>query len=375
MRKIVLHALMLLSAGHLVGCAGVSSRSDEGAAGFLVLESHTALEANDDDNLLQSQVQADSVGERVRYSADYSLRSEVLAHSLSADAPARPSELGGQSIHQQLHLELPQSFGAPVTIDLHNHQDVLWSFSGEQKSDSSGAHLQWKPSYLALDVHWTAPREMVIVDRPLDCHVQANVRLATWPVPMRSDAALDISQQDCQVLAPFRGVYGLNLQSQGLAWRWGESLGNGVRFRKVLPQWQTLGIERANAAYEFGLIHHGSWSDWQLGLDLAWRQVDENLQESGSGAASNWAVDLMVGRNLGLVALSARWLRANDPLWFMPLASAIERERLSLLIDFSSWLVGKLPRMDASLSASWEQVEDARGTDDNQLKWNFQLAW
>jgi hypothetical protein len=384
MGDVVRPILMLLLAGSLLACASAPSRPGAGlesdAGAFVAFESRAGLglEAQDDDSLLRSQVQAGSASERVRYNAAYSLRSSALAQGLSgavADAPPVPAELGLQSMHQALHLELPSSFGAPVSIDLHNRQDLRWSFNGEQKSESSRAHLQWKPSYLALDLSWTPPREIVIVDRPLDCHVQANVRLTSLPVPLRSDAALDLSQQDCQVLAPFRGVHGLNLQSQGLAWRWGKGLSNTVRVRRILPQWQVYGLADVDPAYEVGLVHRQSWLGWQLGLDMAWRQFDEALQGPDAMAASNWAVDLMLRRNLGVIALSARWLHGNDPLWFVPMASSVERERLSVLIDFSRWLVERLPKINANMSASWDHVEDARGAEDNQLKWNFHLTW
>jgi hypothetical protein len=110
-------------------------------------------------------------------------------------------------------------------------------------------------------------------------------------------------------------------------------------------------------------------------VDMAWRQFDQSTVREAHATPSNWAVDLMLRRELGWVALSARWLHASDPLWFLPLASPVERERLSLLLDFSQWLVGKLPYIEADMSASWDHVEDARGVDDNQFKWNLMLTW
>lgn len=344
----------------------------------MAFDSSTALTGGRDDKLLRSEVEAASAEERLSYTASYSLRSGMLAQGLLGESEsdaAMPAELGRQSLRQQVQLALPSSMGAPVRIDFHNQQDLLWTFNGEARAETRLAHLQWKPSLLALDLRWTPPRDVVMDAQPLDCQVQADLRLPKLPLPIDAEAALDLSGRGCWVRAPGRGIDGLQMQSHGLAWHWGEGLNNRIRLRRVVPQWQAYGLSELEPAYEFGLMHRRSLSGWQLGLDMAWRQFDENVVREAQATPSNWAVDLMLRRELGLVALSARWLHANDPLWFLPLASPVERERLSLLLDFSQWLVEKLPQIDANMSASWDHVEDARGVDDNQFKWNLLLTW
>ena len=384
MKTLLLRAIFLLTLAGMVGCASVSPRSDDavesGAVGHVAFDSSSvlALTGEPDDGLLHSQVEAASAEERLSYTASYSLQSSVLAQSQLGEEdsePVLPAELGRQSLRQQLHLALPSSLGAPVSIDIHNQQDLRWTFNGEARAETRLAHLQWKPKLLALDLRWTPPRDVVMDAQPLDCQVQANLRLPKLPVPTHTEAALDLSGRGCQVRAPARGVDGLHLQSHGLAWRWGEDLNNRVRVRRVVPQWQAYGLSEVNPAYEVGLMHRRSLSGWQLGLDMAWRQFDQGTTRETYATPSNWAVDLMLRRELGLVALSARWLHASDPLWFLPLASPVERERLSLLLDFSQWLVEKLPQIEANMSASWDHVEDARGIDDNQFKWNLLLSW
>ncbi len=327
---------------------------------------------------MQGRIEAGSAKKRLQYNASYLLKSDLLAYSLAGhgdESTALPAELGRQSLRQELKLELPMALGAPIQVDIHNQQDLRWSFNGEARADRQRAHLYWKPDFLALDVHWSPLREATVSGRPQHCFLQANLRLPSLVPVDDIDAALDLSGQSCRIHAPARGVVGLTTRSEALAWRWGEVLDNGLRLKRVLPEWQNFGKEAAEPAYEVGFKQTLSRSDWQLGLDMAWRQVDQHASRDPLSIPSRWAMDVMLRRELGLVALTARWLHANDPLWFVPLASPVERERLSLLIDFSHWLARKLPELDARMSASWEHIEDARGVDDNQVNWNVQLTW
>lgn len=384
MKALFLRALVLVALGGLAGCASMSQHADDtaepAASSFVVFDSYTALAANGDrdDSLLHSEVEAGSADEWLSYSASYSLRSSMLAQSLIGDGPASaslPAELGRQSLRQQVQLELPSPLGAPLSLDFHDQQDVRWTFNGEARAETRLAHLQWKPSLLAVDLRWTPPRAVVMDAQPLDCQVQVNLHMPKLSLPTDAETALDLSGRGCEVRAPGRGVDGLQMQSHDLAWRWGEGLNNRMRVRRVLPHWQAYGLPEVDPAYEFGLMHRRGLSGWQLGVDMAWRQFDRGYERHAHARPSKWGVDLMLSRELGLFALSARWLHANDPLWFVPLASPVEQERLSLLIDFSQWLVDKLPHLKANMSAAWDYVEDARGFDDNQFNWNLLLSW
>lgn len=384
MRMLFVRPVILLACILLAACSGVTPRPeldagpDAGALFAFESSNELALPGDGDDRLLRSQVEAGSAGERLNYTASYSLRSGMLAQGLSGDPdgdPTVPAELGRQSLHQQLHLALPSSPDAPLSINLQGQQDLRWTFNGEARTESRLAHLEWKPWAFAFDLRWTPPREMVLAGQPLDCQVQADLSLPYSPVVTSVPTAISLSGRDCQVRAPARGVDDLQLQSQGLAWRWGEDLNNTLRARRLLPQWQAYGLPEVEPGYELGLIHRRTFSDWELGLDMAWRQFDRGLARDAHAQPSNWAVDLVLRRELGLFALSARWLYANDPLWFVPLASPVEQERLSVLIDFSQWLVERLPHIKANMSAAWDYVEDARGVDDNQFNWNLLLSW
>ncbi|MCC5864810.1 MAG: hypothetical protein JJU31_06830 [Wenzhouxiangella sp.] len=380
MRLLVLFAVLTPMA--LAGCAGAPLKEGGSAAaggGLVELEAGSLLDGRTAalDNLLYSRIKL-GADEIVSYDASYSLRSTVLADGLLGDyqATALPAELGRQSLSQSLRFQLPSALGAPVQLDFRNLQALSWSANGESRSESQAAQLKWNPDYLALDLRWSPPRQMLLSGQPLDCYLQANLRLPALVEMVGGDGALDLSGRNCLVHSPARGVSQLEARSQQLVWRWGEGLDSGLRLQRVLSQWGQVGLATIEPAYELGLSQQFARSDWRMGLDMAWRQAEKPDELADDlPAGSRWAMNLMLSRQLGLVALTARWLHANDPLWFVPLATPVERERVSLLLDFSQWLVEKLPQVEASMSASWEHVEDARGVDDKQVRWNVELSW
>ncbi len=376
--------LMALLAVQMLGCASLepraSEQADKAANAYLAFESSSLLAApnNRDAGLFEGQIEASGAENRLRYSAVYLLHSDVLAQSLAVDAngaDAVPAELGRQSLRQEFNLDLPPALGAPIRINMRNQHDLRWSFNGEARSDSQLAHLQWQPDHFALDLRWAPPVAAQVGRPPMDCFVQANLHLPTLPVAQAYDMVMDVSGQACHVHAPGRGIVGLAARSEALAWRWSGLLDSTVQVKRVMPAWQEFGAPEIEPAYELGLSQSLTQSNWKLGVDMAWRQIGQPANQDEAALPARWAMNFMLSRNLGNVAFKARWLRANDPLWFVPLASPVERERLSLLLDFSRWLAARLPDMDANMSASWEQVEDAQGVDDNRINWNVKLSW
>ncbi|MGY6587930.1 MAG: hypothetical protein ACXIUB_06520 [Wenzhouxiangella sp.] len=363
------------------GCASLSGPSSQAEVGeplYLAFESEGGLEqvARGDDRLVYTQVEASAGRERLQYRVDYSLRSGVLARSLAEEGDRSadlPSEIGRQMITQAVELSLPESLGAPITLDVRNRQELRWSFNGEARAESTQAALNWQPEHFALNLAWAPPRRTVDASQPLDCNAAANVRLLS--VPMADESAVDYSRRACQVLAPARGVAELDVATDGLAWRWGGSYEQALMVRRVRPYWQHQGNEPIEAAYELSLAHRQSVANWQLGMDLAWRRFDREQAVSEANQPDRWALDLKLERDLGPFAVTARWLHANDPLWFLPLATPVERERVSLGLDFSRWLMQSVPAADGKMSASIDYVEDAAGADHQQLQWSLELTW
>lgn len=366
----------------LVGCSvtppPVEQPVESSDRAYLVIDADAGLEriGQGEDRLVTSRFEAGAVEQRLQYRLDYSLRSGVLARSVAENgdrSTAAPSELGRQTVNQVLEVSLPASFGSPISLDLHNRQELRWGFNGEVRSDTTRAHLNWSPSLFQLDLAWAPPRETIQVSQPLDCGLEANLRLAA--LPLIDDSALDLTRRVCQVLAPARGVGQVQLESEGVAWRWGAREGQVLSIDRVRPYATLTGHVPFEPAYRFSLAHQQSLADWRLGMDLAWHRFDRSQVIDSAMVPSRWSFDLELQRDLGWLGLRARWLHAHDPLWFLPLASPVERERVSLGVDLSRWLLESLPGTQGRLSASLDHVEDARGDDYQQVQWSLELTW
>lgn len=373
--------IIAVAAALVAGCASLPDASPEAELSepvYLAFESRGGLQqlASGDDRLVYSQVKASAGHERLQYRLDYALRSATLARSLAEEGDRSgnpPAEIGRQVIVQAVEFSLPESLGAPITLDVENRQELRWSFNGDARVESTQAALNWAPEHFALNLAWSPPRQMVTGRRALACNAAANFRLLS--VPMVDDTAVDYSRRACQVLAPARGVAELDVATDGLAWRWGRAYEQALMVRRVRPDWRHQGNEPIEAAYELSLTHRQPLLDnWQVGMDLAWRRIDRELALSEVNQPDRWALDLSLERALGPLAVTARWLHANDPLWFLPLAAPVERERVSLGLDFSRWLMQAVPAANAKMSASIDHVEDAAGVYDHQLQWSIELT-
>jgi hypothetical protein len=373
----------------LAGCASMVPESESLVAdpvrSTLQFETRSSLAGlvGDDVALLQSTVQAGQESNPFQYRARYEISSGQLLRSMGR-SPGQPREmvtdLGRQMLSQQLRLTLPEALGVPIRVDFDNRRDFLFSVHGEQRTDSTRAHLNWEPEHFGVNVSWRPPRDMVQVDQPMDCYAHGQVRVPAPLSNLQVASSLDVSQQRCLIMAPHRGYDAISLDTQGIAWRWGKGLGSAVRVLHYQPQDQGHGVLEFEPGYEFGLVHRQILGHWQVAVDLALHKAGEvKAREVKAmeqrGQASSWAIDFLLSRDLDLLVLSARWMQARDPLWFLPVAQPLGSERLSVLVDFSQWLTQSLPKLDARMSASWEHYEVINGVDDNQFKWDFSLSW
>ncbi len=374
----------------LAGCASTDPRSagssvsagEEAAPVHFETRTRVPLLAppdqSDGDGLVETGFQAGLGDELVEVRSRYSMASGALVQSLGQGyepGQSIPTQLARQSIEHSFRLSVPNWLGAPVQVGFDQKEASVYTLQGQQRQETSRAHLEWNPEPVRFAVEWTPPRAMAVAGHPFDCLVEGRVTLPTEAVSAGMASALDVSQSDCLVRAPDRGVNELPMQSRGVSWRWGEGLNNAIHMNRVEPLGTGYGVSEMMAGYELGLRQQHSFHGWQVEADVALRQSDSGRYGQQSDDESRWAVDVMLRRQLQTIALTARWMQAKDPLWFVPEASPIGRERLSLLLDFSSWLTGLMPGVDAGMSTSWEHSEDAAGQDDNQFRWDFSLSW
>jgi hypothetical protein len=374
----------------LAGCAGTEPRStgssvpsgEEPAPVRLEASTRVPLIAqagrSDGDGLVETDLRAGLGDDLVEVRSRYSVASGALVQSLGQgyeQGQSLPTQLARQSIEHSFRLSVPGWLGAPVQIGFDQNEASVYTLQGQQRQENSRAHLAWNPAPVRFEVEWTPPRETAVAGNPFDCLMEGRVRLPTEVVSAGMSSALDVSQSDCLVRAPDRGVNELPMQSRGVSWRWGEGLNNTIHMNRVELIGTGYGVSEMMAGYELGMRQRHSFHGWQVEADVALRQSDSGPYGHPSDEESRWAVDVMLRRQLQTFALTARWMQAKDPLWFVPEASPIGRERLSLLLDFSSWLTRLMPGVDAGMSTSWEHSEDAAGQDDNQFRWDFSLSW
>jgi len=372
----------------LAGCAAtgpdVAERSDESALPIDV-EARTEVPlagANlmaGNDKLVESGVRAGVGDDLVEFRTRYAVSSGELVQNVGKpyqQGQSVPTQLARQSVEHAVRLSTPGRLGAPVQVGFDQKEAAVLTLDGQQREESTQAHLVWDPDPVRLQLEWTPPRRVAVHGNPLDCTLVGRLRMPTESLSPGLESALDVSQSECLVRAPDRGVDQLPMQARGVAWNWGESLNSTIHMSRVELRAPVYGVPELKSGYEVGLRQEHSLFGWQMEADLALRQADgPTYHDDVSGEESRWSVDLQLSRQLHTFALTARWMQAKDPLWFVPEASPVGRQNLSVLLDFSSWLTGLMPGMDAGMKASWQHTEDAEGRDDNHFRWDFTLSW
>lgn len=384
-RSLALSSLMPLL---LAGCAASEQRiaaPNQDSSAPVNLQARTevpvvgAAPFVDGGKLVESDVRAGMGDDLVEFRSRYTVSSGELVRSAGTpyrEGQAIPTQLARQTVEHAVRLSTPGSLGTPVRVGFDQREASVLTVNGQQRQESTRAHLVWDPDPVRLQLDWTPPRRVAVVGDPLDCTLEGRMRMPTEAVSMGMDSALDVSQTDCLVRAPDRGVDELPMQARGVVWSWGDALDSSIHMNRVELLAAPYGAAETASGHELGLRRRHSFFGWQMEADVALRQADPGRQhEPVMEDDSRWSIDLQLSRQLQSFALSARWMQARDPLWFVPEADPIARESLTLLLDFSSWMSRMVPGMDAGMSASWRHSEDAEGRDDNYFRWDFSLSW
>lgn len=374
-------ATVLLVIG-LTGCAGLPSKqglqSANGEDQPLKFETRASLPllSNEEADLFQGLVRAGTGDERLTYSARYALEPGkllVIQSEGEGTDQSGPRDIGRQTVHQQLQLNLSDDDRIPLQLGLENRRDIRFLVDGEQFAQATRAHLDYNPQPIAVRLDWRLPEELAAA--PLGCHFNGSLRVPLATAMIGMPSAMDFSHSECFVRAPQHGLEESVMRSREIAWRWGSDLKSALRVRQVRPFDESRLMNPAGPAHEVGLSHREEFGGWRMQLDIAGRE--SNLQDSAGGkhAATHWVADVLLNGKLGWLDVSARFMRAGDPLWFMPISTPADSRRVSLLFDFGAWLKEELPGVEADMSASFERAEQTNGIDDNQVNWNVSLTW
>ncbi len=364
----------------LAGCAGMpSDRDATSAAAYeqpLKIETRAAvpLLSSERDELIEGLVQAGVGDSRLTYRARYVFAPGKLLATLvneGASDPSLTTDIGQQTVHQTVQMNLSDDARAPLQLGLENRRDTRFLLDGEQVSQTTRAHLDFKPRPVSVRLDWRLPDELAAV--PMGCHFNGNLSMPLASEMVGMNSVLDFSHSECYVRAVDRGLDELAVQSRAVAWRWGGDFKTTLRYRQVLPQAQFY--YSAGPAHEVGLSHREEFRLFGVQLEIARREGGRQDSSSSHQRADHWVADLLVNGNLGLLDVTARFMRAGDPLWFMPVSTPADSRRFSLLLDFGAWLKEEFPGLEADMSASFDRTEQSNGVDDSQVNWNVSLTW
>jgi len=364
----------------LTGCAVTpsehSATSVDAHEQPLEIETRAGLPmlSGEDAELIEGLVQAGIGDRRLNYSARYVFESGNLLASLveegSSDSSV-PTDIGQQTVQQQVQLNLTEDVRVPLQMGLENRRDYRFLLDGEQVSHTTRAHLDFKPEPVSFSLDWRPPDELMAA--PMGCHLNGNLSMPLARETVGKHSMLDFSHSECHVRAADRGLDEWAIQSRTVAWRWDGDFKTALRYRQVLPQAQSL--YSAGPAHEVGISHREEFSLFGVQLDVARREGGSQDSSSGHQRADHWVADLLVNGKLGLLDVTARFMRAGDPLWFMPASTPADSRRFSLLLDFGAWLKDEFPGLEADMSASFDRTEQSNGVDDSQVNWNVSLTW
>jgi hypothetical protein len=364
----------------LIGCVGMPS--ERSAISTVTHEQPLEIETRarlpiltgEAAELIEGLVRAGIGERRLSYSARYAFEPGSLLATLveeeSSDLSA-PTDIGQQTMHQQVHLNLSEDVRLPLLLGLENRRDHHFLLDGEQVSHTTRAHLDFKPEPLSVRLDWRLPDELSTA--PLGCHFNGRLSMPLAAEMVGMNSVLNFSHSECYVRAVDRGLDALPVQSRAVAWRWGTDFQTALRYRQVLPIAQST--YTSGPSHEVGLSHREEFNLFGVQLDLARREVGTQNPVLGHQDVDHWVADLLINGKLGLFDITARYMRAGDPLWFMPLSTPSDSSRFSLLLDFGTWLKEGFPGLEADMSASFDRTEQSNGVDDNQVNWNVSLTW
>lgn len=338
------------------------------------------LAASDSGPLVRGVVRASDHGGWVDYDASYAVESGALLDSFRAggkDLDSVPTQFGEQALEQRLRAALPVPLGAPLRLRFASGQHASFTGEGMRRSETGSAGVDWAGGPLDLSLRWTVPG--VGEADELDCGFQGSLRLADGFAGLGDDAALGVSQRQCRVIAPVRGLAGSTVESWGAHWRWGDDFQHTLRVRRVALDADAWSVAEA-PGYELGWTHSRVLGAWSAEADLALRRVRAPLDGAAlADADTRWAADLALRRQLRDFAVTARWAHAQDPLWFAPNAARLGTQRLSLGVDLDRWLAAIWPHAENTrMGASWEWEQTAAAGEfdiDSRVQWDVSLVW
>lgn len=324
--------------------------------------------------LLSGQLRLSEWLDALDYGAHYTFaRGDVLQFDGDSSSKTLLSQLGTGTFDQSLTAKLPALIGPPLVLALKHAQVTQWTFNGATPEQTRTATLNWSPAPAAFELQWAASDPIASRTSPLECRLKGNVRVGSNSGGRHR--GLRFGGRSCEVTAEDPALSQLQL----VAWSSGLEWGSAARRQAItLSMLEPRGRETAepisDTLYELNLTQTRTQGRWLGSAELGVR-LDDTFAPAELDIPS-WTASASVRRKLNLLALSAGWQHAANPLWFIP-GSEAYADSFSVGFDFAPAL--RLRRQDNQLSSTlsyrWSQPYAADAQTDEIIQWQVNYEW
>lgn len=378
----------------LSGCASVPDRDSSSArrdaavpirADMQIdhaLQDFAYGQAVDTGEMLTGSVHLGTPNGLLDYGARYRVRQGKLFQAIHDDEHAlekAQGEVAVQTMEQTLGSTLRLPAGAPVTLQLTRREDTRLGIGTGSSRQTTQGELRWSPGPVELHVEWTRPDPGGASSGDVNCDLRAGLQLPAKLLPAPAGSIFELSGQRCRGASPAHGVAELALARWRAAWRWGTEQNTALQVARTEPEMPAGASAPLMPDYELGLSHrHLLPGGWQARADVAVLRTEQSahaFNASPDTGTTDWTAQLALKRELKLMAVTARWARAADRIWFATAASQMAADRFSLALDFGAWLARLWPSVESAMDVSWDWRQNRSGESHSKLSWNMLVGW
>lgn len=304
-------------------------------------------------------------------------------------APPPPQQLGQQRFGQNFRLNLPPLAGAPVSLRLTAETHERWTMSGNSSAQQRQlANLAWAPWRVNLNLQWDGGVAPADARFALDCDLRGTLRMPLQPAGALAPRAIQLSGRACQLHGVGPRYSDVTAETWGMAFDWSRR-DSETQFllATIDPAGQNAPEQQViDPAFELAVRHqrnHGPWSaralvamrvatEWDLDLR------DELTGQYASGSESHWTATASLTRHLPAMSVSADWMHAADPMWFMPQIGQ-RSNRMNMRLDFSRAVASLMPEVTPQMAVQWNWSQARSRTDaiagDSLVRLNMAVLW
>lgn len=387
-------AMLALALSALAGCASVSDRGSKSTENDPATSLRAELQidhalpaisteaAGDSEEMLGGSVRLGTPSGLIDYGASYRVRQGKFFQAIrdgNDDLEQAQGEVALQTLEQTLGSTLPLPAGAPLVLQLTRREDTRLGVDRGTTSQSTRADLSWSPGPFDLSLEWTRPDPDTLSGKDLNCDLRAGLQLPAGFLPAAAGSMLELTGQRCRGSSQAHGIGDLVLARWGAAWHWGVERNTALRVLRTEAQTSAGTFMPLTPDYELGLTHSRMLpGGWQAQADFSVLRTDPVVYASNAPSetdGTDWTARFALKRDLKLLAVTARWARAAERIWFATATKQVAGDRFSLALDFGAWLARLWPSVESAMDVSWDWRQTRKGEDDSKVSWNMLIDW